>query len=560
MRNLIVLSGLAATMLYAVGACRFSPEGDDTGDSPVDTSDTEGDTDADADGDTDTDTDSDTDADTDEPWPWPTDTEFIVTAVDDETWAEDDYITLTYNLHPEADEHYDSILEGEDATFYLMVPEDVQPTEELTILTWFHGGAIGDDSDPENLPDRCTAEKVMGNALKAVQDELLPTSVARKERWAVLIPRNDWCDSWLGDGPSDPVDPQRHYSQYHVGRVLDFIHSGDAGFQPSGELYGWGTSMGGTAAIVAAHRHPRFTGLVIDSPPSSMFLYYELNTFGEDDIIMEHILGGPPYDEKGQPTEWYDNYYWASAETIIASGEMQVPMYVIWNSEDQLCDPPHVEVLIEAMNTTYPADVRHGEHDLDHRSPGDQYHTQSTSPLPPQGYSGALLIDSLEGAWLTWTEVEDGCQGDLEGLCTVGEVLDQDAIETISDYSRGAVRIVTPADGAGVAYCGHLPEGFEAGDQLRATAIVVARGIGTTSPDDPVLTLTYAEGEVVAEQALGSADFMDDGAGTVSSAMDQYEATAIEFVVADPTQGTLCARVEGEATLYLDSIVYAKRD
>jgi hypothetical protein len=557
MRRLLLLSGLTVTAAYAVGACRFRPPGD-TDSGPVDTSDSQRDSMVDTD-DTEPGETGET-AETDEPWPWPTDTEFIVKTVDDETWAEDGYITLLYELHPEADAWYDSLLDDENAAFYMLVPEDVQPEEQLTMLMWFHGGAIGDDRNPEKMPDRCTKEKVMSNALKAVENDLLPTAVARNQRWAVVIPRNDWCDSWLGHGPDDPIDPVRHYGSYHVGRVLDFLYEGGAGFQPSGQLYGWGTSMGGTAAILAAHRHGRFTGIIADSPPSSMFLYYELNTFGEDDAIMEHILGGPPYDELGEPTEWWENYYWASGETVIASGELQVPLYIIWNTSDTLCDPPHVELLIDAMNAAYPDEVRHGEHDMAHRSPGTAYHTQSTSPYPPQGYSGSLLIDFLQGSWLTWTEMEDGCTGPTAKMCPLGTVTTQDDVPTIADYSAGAVRMVGPPDGAGVAWCDVLPEGFEAGDVITANFVVEARGVTASRLDTPLLHLAYLEDVPLVEKTLVVDDFLPEDDLDIDRAIAQFEATTLDITVGDPSAGVLCAQVYGEASLYLDSVVYTKAD
>ena len=561
MRSLIVSAGLLTLAVgLLAGACRFRPQADDTADSrPVDSGETDPPDTDDTDPDTHDDTGPDTQDDTG-PWPWPTDTEFVVTAVDDTSWIDQGYLTLTYTMHPEADDHYDSLLEGEEATFYLMVPEDLQPEEELTVLMWYHGGAIGDDTNPEKMPDRCTKDKVMSNALKAVEDELLPTAVARQQRWAVAIPRNDWCDSWLGKGFDDPVDPERHFGGYHVGRVLDFLYRGDAGFMPSGELYGWGTSMGGTAAIVAAHRHGRFTGIIADSPPASMYLYYELNTFGEDDIIMEHILGGPPYDEFGKPTQWWDNYYWNSGETIIASGELQVPMFIIWNSSDALCDPPHVELSIQSMNANYSPKVRHGEHDMAHLSPGSTYHTQSTSPFPPQGYSGSLLIDFLQGSWIQWTEVEDGCFADTAAMCQVGTVTTQDDVSTISEYSGGAVRLVTPEDGAGVAWCDHLPVGYEAGDQLTATMIVEAREVTAASADSPLLRMVYIEGETTVSELFLAREFLDEDSREIEDAIAQYKATTLDITVGDPAAGMLCASVYGDASLYLDSVVFAKAE
>ncbi len=556
MHRKIAIPALIIGLFWATDGCRFRPNGGDTADSlPLDTQDSVGDTAPDTDVPEETGETGDTEDTAPDLEGWWQNGEFEVVSVNRQNWDHEDYVVLHYELADDASGHYDSLFDDEDASFYLMVPEEVDHSEELDILVWYHGGAIGADTDPHKMPSRCQKEKVMNNWRKAVEEELLPTAIARRNNWAVLVPRNDWCDCWFGQGPDDPIDPERHYGYYHVTRVLDFVLDGGVGFQPSGELYGWGTSMGGTAAILAAYRYAGFTSIVTDSPPSSMFLYHELNTFGEDDIIVEHLLGGPPYDDKGEPTEWYDNYADVSAETIIATGDMQVPLYVIWNSQDGLCDPPHVERLIDSMNSYYASDVRHGEHDVNHKAPGEYYHTQSTATAPPWGYSGSLLVDFLQGSWLNWTEAEDGCQDDFAAMCTVGESIDEDVVAGMADYSGGTVLQAEEAEGAGTMWCDTLPSDLPTGQPIRATAILVARSINAQETD-PLVTMTYMEGEDQVQEQFTVEEFLGEDETDMDAIIAQYRNTVLEFTPTDLDAGAMCLTVHGAATVYFDSVVY----
>ena len=212
------------------------------------------------------------------------------------------------------------------------------------------------------------------------------------------------------------------------------------------------------------------------------------------------------------------------------------------------------------MYTIYPPEVRHGDHDMNHAAPGTSYHTQSTSSYPPWGYSGSLLIDFLEGSWLNWTEAEAGCAGPFEELCTVGSVLDADTIGTIADYSGAAVMMVEGTDGEGTLWCDDLPADLPAGGPITATAILVARSITATSDDSPLLTLNYVEGDNLVLEAFTVGEFLPEGETDLDEAIDQYRATTLEFVPTDVSQGVLCAQVHGDATIYLDSIVYAYAD
>ena len=272
--------------------------------------------------------------------------EFLPIEVDQEQYADAGYEVVTYALNPDADNQYASLLEGYAPTFYIIRPIE-RVSDEIPTLFWYHGGAIGDDSNTDDeMPQGCGADKVIYNAEKTLESEFLPVTLSTRFQWAMVVPRNDWCDYWLGQGPDDPIDPERHYGYYHVKRVLDFVMSGDAGYSPSDEVYGWGTSAGGGAAIHIAARmgENTFKGIIVDSAPSSMFVYHD-----SDPEVLEHLFGGAPYDDAGEPTDAYAGYAEASGETLVQDGGFRTPVYVTWNTKDRLLGAQHPNRLIAAV-------------------------------------------------------------------------------------------------------------------------------------------------------------------------------------------------------------------
>lgn len=488
-------------------------------------------------------------------------TDFEIVAIDGETWAEEGYELVTYRLAEDAPNPYASLFPDQGPTFYLARPSEIEQGEALDVLAWFHGGAIGDDSDPEReTPYGCQEPRIIDNGVRAISENFIPTTLARRNRWAVVVPRNDWCDAWTGWGPDDPVDPDHHYGWYHVQRVLDFVLGGGAGFSFGGELYGWGTSMGGTAAILAAARYSHYGGfdaIISDSAPSSMFWYYGLNHFGTDREILEHIFGGPPYDEDGQPTEAWQRYADASGEWLIASG-LQVPLYAAWNRLDALADREHGESLTEAMDTYYPKTVRHGHHDFDHEAPGVNYHTQSAGSLPPWGYTAVAMVEFLQGTTPLWVEIEGGCDAG-EGAsspCEIGSDVTAADAPSVRAFSGGAVRVASAADGVGTVWCGRLPDEVEGGSTIRITLVMSAKALDGLPAERGVVTLRYEEaGRLVGEKSVKVGDFLPGGSEDMDLALAQYEATRLEVTVSAPDAGKVCVDSHGVGTLYLDALI-----
>ena len=480
--------------------------------------------------------------------------DYVVTELDQTTYAMQGYEVATFELAPDADDPYPSLLEGYTPTFYVVRPMEIGEAPLNTML-WFHGGALGDDSSGE-LPRGCQAEQVIDYATRTITSDFLPLTMSMSQGWAMVLPRNDWCDYWTGLGPTDPVDPERHYGYYHTARMLDFVRAGGAGWTPD-RLFSWGTSAGGGAAIHVPARYDAdlFEGVISDSAPSSMLLYY--NT---DPQAIGHIFGGGPTDSP----EVAARYQQASAETLISELGLELPIYVTWNVKDTLVGVAQPLSLIKAMEDHYaPAGVNHGAHDYNHRSPGDQYHTQSKWPHVPWGYTGDAMFRFLDGADITWVEAEDACGGPLAKSCVLGAVRTEDdpldkeegpPAPSVIDFSGGAVIETLPAEGEGVAMVMAIPESIPPGE-TDAVLVVEAFELQGLKLDTAVGVLIFTEGERRAERTLYVRDFVPSGGGSTNQFLIQYARTRISM--RNPTSsGRITYQSLGVARVLLDAVIF----
>lgn len=478
--------------------------------------------------------------------------DFVEVALDRVTHEQDGFEIATFELNPEADAQYGSLFEGQRPMFYFGRP--TTPMEgPVPFLIWVHGGALGDDSSGD-LPAGCTEEAVTGYADKTVENDFLPLVLAARAGWGFVIPRNDWCDFWTGLGPDDPVDPEHHHGYRHFERVLDFVRTGQAGLDNDGTLYGWGTSSGGGAVIHASARYGGFAGIIADSAPSSMLLYYE-----GDPTPLEHIFGGAPYDEAGAPTESWQRYADASSEWLVEDGGYRVPVYVTWNTQDTLIAPTQPSRLQEALATVYePLGLNWGGHDFDHPAPGAQHHTQSKWPQVPWGYTGVALNAFLSGKRVSWIEAEDGCDGADAGECTVGALVTGTVdTEFEAGFSGATARESRAAEGSGVLWQDHLPDDLPTGTTITASFVMAARGIDDEPAGTPVATLTWSEGSASASRLLTVSDFAPESDATHDQTLHQYNTTTLDLTVTTAGVGTLAVRSHGLGRLAMDAIIFS---
>lgn len=487
---------------------------------------------------------------TGDPWE-PGDGEYIIADLDADRFADEGYEVLTWTLNPESEAWFDSPFDDLDPTFYMIRPAD---TDLATgpILVWFHGGTLAAEEETEI--GGCSEEKVLEHAEKTIENEFLPVVAAIRRGWAILIPRNDWCDYWTGLGDEDPVAPGERWGYVNVERMLDFVLAGDAGYPASGERYAWGTSAGGGAAIHVTNRYGGFSGIVSDSAPSSMFLYYETSPEAPRDVF-----GGAPFDDAGEPTEAYDRFAAASAETIISDLGYRVPIAVTWNTLDTLNSPGQPRSLVSALEETYtPEGVNWFEHDLDHPSPAPYYHTQSKWPQVPWGYTGQALFDFFDGHQLLWVEAEDGCTGDLASVCELGELVEATSeADHAAAFSAAAYLEARGADGKGILWADLVPGEVPIDTEVTATLVVEMQGLDGLEEDKVVGTLAWEEGDSELTVNVTAGDFAPESAATTDDFLTQYAATRIKFTPSELGAGVVRWKVWGYGRTNVDAVIYS---
>jgi hypothetical protein len=458
-------------------------------------------------------------------------------SADGESFGDLGYEVARFEVTEAAAQPYRTASDSNPA-FYVLRPAASE--EEAPVLLWLHGGALGDDS--EGTPAPCEEADNLATAL--LERSLLVPQMAIARGWAMLVPVNEFCDGWHGLGAADPVDPERHWGQAHAQLALDFVRADRAGFDAAEELYGWGTSAGAAGLVYTASQYPGFDGLVVDSAPCDLYAYAE-----QDPLAIHHVLGGLPQasDVTDEVLRRYDEH---SCDRIVAAGGVTAPLFLAWNSHDQLVPPVHSENLAAALAVAYGASGgRYGVHDFAHESPGDSFHVQTRIARAPLGYVSELMFRFLEGGRVALVEAEAGC----EAGCTVGEVVTSTE-EPVLNFSAQSGR-EAPAGSAGVLYSGRPPEGVAAGDRVEATAILGVAG-SEGLPESTIVGRLVA-GEAV--RVLTLADFAAEGAQPRQDGAEllaQLQATKLAFTVGDPAATVLTLETEGAVTLRLDAIAW----
>jgi hypothetical protein len=477
------------------------------------------------------------------------------------------YVLQTWQIGPEAENYFQDNL-GNDRRFYLLRPEET-PLEEINLLLNLHGGAVDDDSPEDYYTEldpyltNCGLANEVSLGFTAFRHMQSHEVMARG--WAMVVPVNLWCDFWIGRGEEDPVDPEHHKGYTHVSETLDFLTSGATGLDVA-NLFAWGSSSGGAAALPIAHWYGEFDGVISDSPPCKMDEY-----FFDDQSSLMHIFGGPPFFD-GKKTEVYQNYLDVSCDWLVESGGYDVPTYVAYNVRDLLTRSYSPESFAAAADAVWaPAGIRYGYHDWDHDYPGTTFHTQTRGSETLSRYTTSAMFSFLEGATVNWIEAEHGC---TTWPCDVGTATDTKtglADYTLTVSSGSGAIVVTQAEGAGVAYTGAIPSYLEEGETLTAVVVFDAVGLGSISDSSLLLTIAYENDDgVKASIDLLSDDFVTDDfeigvtmEGTKAALqrqMAQYAASSLSFTVEDLATSRITVSYWGvggkNARLYIDAIQY----
>lgn len=345
------------------------------------------------------------------------------------------YLSSQWSLNPDLSDGYTSPFAGESPTFYVLHPE-VMP-EEASVMWWFHGSAFG--LDIEETPVGCLPDKIIPAAKRVAFSENLPATLLSHNNWILIAPRNDWCDMWRGIGNDDPGDPENHFGGHHLEEVMNFIRAGGLDFTPTKEAL-WGTSMGGVAAMLAQGKHGPFSSIVMDSSPSSALLFYELDFGPNDQAALEHVFGGPPYNSAGQPSDFHSSYTQTTAEYLVESGDLDIPLFLAFNSQDKVTPNAHPLALAEAISSFgHPSS---GFHDFSHPSPGADNHVQTLSgPNLEQGYFASAMFQFSNGFQVVWLEAETECPS-----CTISTPVSAMEYPELKVLSGAAGRTVNSED------------------------------------------------------------------------------------------------------------------
>ncbi|HNH47711.1 MAG TPA: hypothetical protein PKY30_11765, partial [Myxococcota bacterium] len=246
--------------------------------------------------------------------------------------------------------------DGHRPVFHVIRPKEA--AEARPVLLWLHGSAIGVEDDPE-LDKHCGRGGVETEVARVIEHRPGMAAELARLGWIWVVPEDSWCDLWSGRGPEDPVDP-RHYGTVFLGRILDALAQGFDGNRLSpGKLYGWGTSIGGMGILHFSAYDGRFAAVVADSGPVDPLQWYNN---GSSPPFLDHILGGPPVDSEGVPTEWYPNYARLSGPLLVEQG-LELPIFVAYNEYDKLVPVSMNRKLTAALEARegrwYAWDLRH---------------------------------------------------------------------------------------------------------------------------------------------------------------------------------------------------------
>lgn len=472
--------------------------------------------------------------------------------VDRDTYASMGYRVDEYRVTAEAPDAYSSLFTGEDPVFYVLRPSDASLDEQLPLVLFHHGGAIGDDRTA--TPRQCEQEHIDNWITSQLGGSRSVAWMAAERRWALLVPRNDWCDGWQGLGTEDPVDPSRHFGHAHEMRALRFVQAGGAGFRVDpGRQYLWGTSAGAGTAVSTGYREQEFAGIVMDSGFSNFFSYYELP--GSDGLPetgdLEDIFGGPPYDAEGNPNgDVYTRYQRASPDWEITEGGYAPRLFVAWNQQDLNMDPRYGTEMQVAVAAGLPTN-RSGVHDFNRPFPTTDHHVQTVYLSLPNGYYTWALYEFLDGADLSIVEAESGCP---DGAC-IGTVHTADEGTDYSRYSGGALREGAQGE-AGVLFQSDAPGAVSSVVRVRVGVALEPMSSGLTAADVVGRLVVAEDGVDVAELTLTGADLAPPGTTAADEFIAQFQHTFLSYTPGGGARTTLRFETTGAAALRIDSAIW----
>ncbi|MFT4975511.1 MAG: pimeloyl-ACP methyl ester carboxylesterase [Myxococcota bacterium] len=424
--------------------------------------------------------------------------------------------------------------EGSPPRFRVLSP--VVSSSDHPLLVVLHGGAMDVETAASPLGEqrRCTDAHgaSYGEQYTTLHEGAL---LAARLGWVVVVPENSSCDSWVGEGLADPVDPH-HSGHVLVRAATDYLRFGqDTVGIDDAQVVVMGHSAGARGATFFASRYPDLAALIVDSGASDMVRFYYDADYSINDIdymqaCFDHNLGGPPYDDRDAGIE---SVYWPMYEELglvqaLEAQRLSVPIFHVYNSQDGTSPPVQhepVSLLLAARQARTGA--RYAEYDADRQLPG---HPQLPKSWPPS----YAALHFAQGDAVAIVEAESGSG-------TVGAVG--------SGVARlgGSVRAAAPSDGPGTLVTLALPVPDEAGT---VGLLAILTSDGDTTGEAARVTLSGASRSV--EVAL-SASALPPTVSTIEQAAAFISASRLELDDAGPY--TVTVEVTGAADVAADAFI-----
>lgn len=278
------------------------------------------------------------------------------------------YVVSTFEVGADYARHAFLTPDGSLPRFRVIWPEDGVVTGPLALH--LHGGSADADSDedPDGESNRCTGLYGSEQVDSTIANMGLAYLIAHL-RGVLIVPENAFCDNWVGEASADPVDPE-HGGYALAETAVEFVRYGcpELGLSDAPVVVS-GSSLGGMGAADFVSNFPDVMGLISDSSPPNVARYVQEEDYSPYDLGVlqrryEHLLGGPPFDEAGQPTDAYPGYVDLSLE--LSPERFTVPVFHLYNQRD-LASPFIQHEGTDAILAA--SGIRWMSYDVDHDAP-----------------------------------------------------------------------------------------------------------------------------------------------------------------------------------------------
>ncbi len=438
---------------------------------------------------------------------------------------------------------------GGTPTFRVIRPAAPDPSVPRPLALMFHPGTVDVDTEeyPEGVYGGACADDHGPERVDHYLDMSVFTPYFVHRGGVVAIPVNSFCDLWMGLGPADPVDP-KHGGAMLAKLVSDWmVYLQDDVAIDESHIVVYGARFAEVGGSLYTAMFPEVDVFVPAGGPSDMVRYYEEEGYCQWEPerctdTTSHIWGGPPHEEDGSPSAYYDRYRDSSPTLAVSADRYALPILHLYNREDLVSPLVQHDDLGPALAAKLdPLGLRWAEHDFNNIDlPHDGVHNS-----PASGWLATWFINDHDVATVEGEERAAIGEVGVAGRSALGD----------GAPSGAAILAATVADGPGTMFRANAPFATSAGQEVRV-AFMVKTGSGTGAAAR--LVLTEDEVEVVALD-LAPSDLVDATVGEgIAGFVQNWDTTTLS---ATSSGGQLGARVDvyGTADVELDLVLFGAR-